>query len=285
MNFKQIYQPLLLLLVLPLTVQAGHPNPGGGRGGDISVSIVSDDRGRLKEYKANSRSKSKRSYVEAQKGERYKIKIRNNTNRRIGLVIAVDGRNIISGKKSYLSSKERMYVLKPWKSATYDGWRRNKHKVNRFYFTKPKNSYADNWGDRSAMGVIAVAAFKAKPQEPLYESNSGGWNKGQGNGGSNTHTPSNSPTKPSFGARRSARGAKAGTGYGESSTSHTRKVKFEPKRKAFNRQFIKYEWREKLCQKGLMRCYEDDYGRGRGDNRFWNDDDDGGYAPPPRYIH
>jgi hypothetical protein len=38
------------------------------------------------------------------KGENYSIVIRNNTPERIGVVIAVDGRNIITGEKSFLKN-------------------------------------------------------------------------------------------------------------------------------------------------------------------------------------
>ena len=50
-------------------------------------------------------------YVEAVKGDRYLIEVTNQTGRRIGVVIAVDGRNIISGKKSDLKRNEQMYII------------------------------------------------------------------------------------------------------------------------------------------------------------------------------
>jgi len=40
-----------------------------------------------------------------------RIEVKNRLNRRVGLVIAVDGRNIISGTKSWLRNNERMYIL------------------------------------------------------------------------------------------------------------------------------------------------------------------------------
>lgn len=223
----------------------------------LDVSVISSSRGKLKEYEANSRGRNQRSYVVARDNDNYKIKIRNNSNNRIGVVVTVDGRNIISGKKSYLKSTERMYVLKPWKTETLSGWRRNKNKVNRFYFTSANDSYAEAWGDQSAMGVIAVAAFKEK--RPHYE---------------NDYRRKSAPS-----AKRSA-SDKAGTGYGESKYSPSRKVSFKARKKAFERHFIKYEWRKSLCRKGVIRCYDDR--PHHQENRFWDDDDD--YAPPPRQI-
>ena len=52
------------------------------------------------------------------------------------------------------------------------------------------------------------------------------------------------------------------------------RVEFDAEEVAVARHFIKYEWRETLCRKGVIDC------RRREPNRFWDDDD---YAPyPPR---
>ncbi len=49
-----------------------------------------------------------KNYLEARKGEKYGIVIKNNTCERVGVVIAVDGRNIITGEQSDLASRETM---------------------------------------------------------------------------------------------------------------------------------------------------------------------------------
>ncbi|MGA7105853.1 MAG: hypothetical protein WBX49_10955 [Candidatus Deferrimicrobiaceae bacterium] len=91
----------------------------------MDVELVSDRKGVLPLYQAGAGGghDTYRAYVEAEKGERYGIRIRNNTGRRVGVVVAVDGRNIINGGKSYLRKSERMYILGPYESETYDGWR------------------------------------------------------------------------------------------------------------------------------------------------------------------
>jgi hypothetical protein len=48
-------------------------------------------------------------------------------------------------------------------------------------------------------------------------------------------------------------------------------VEFEPDRRAAERHFLKYEWRDTLCRKGVIDCRWSK-------NRFWDDD---GYAPYP----
>jgi len=69
----------------------------------IEIEITSDNGNQFSIYPVTQRylKNESRAYVEAINGENYSLKIRNHSNERLGLVIAVDGRNIISGKKSY----------------------------------------------------------------------------------------------------------------------------------------------------------------------------------------
>jgi len=228
---------------------------------NIVVVDVVDDHGRiLNQYTANSnRYKTERSYLEAIKGKRYKIRLRNTSNRRVGVVVAVDGRNILDGKKSYLRSNERMYVLDPHESADYVGWRTAKNRVNRFYFTSAGNSYSDAWGDRSAMGVIAVAVFNEKYKR--YNNDNRRFKR--------------APSMRGYLADEST-----GTGFGREEYSPTTNVNFEAKNKPVLKRFIKYEWRSGLCKRGIVNCenYDNDY---RENNRFWPREANNGYAPYP----
>ncbi len=239
----------------------------------VDVDAVSDARGVLPAYGAGSRGRADtyRSYVEARKGERYGIRIRNNTGGRIAVVVAVDGRNIISGTKSRLRADERMYVLRPYESATYEGWRTARDTVNRFYFTSPGDSYAAAFGDRSAMGVIAVAVYREAEaaRTALREK-----------GAAEPRPGTADATGAGAASRRFAPETKSestGTGFGEEAESPSVRVAFRPEPGAAERHFLKYEWRETLCRKGIVDC------RWSG-NRFWDDDDDG-YAPYPPSPH
>jgi len=148
-----------LLFGLSAQVMAGNYSD------DVEIEVISDNRGELRQYSARSGNKKQRAYIAVRDGERYSIRVRNRTGGRIGVVIAVDGRNIISGTKSWLKRKESKYVLGPWESAEYEGWRTSRKRVNRFYFTDVDDSYADAWGDHSAMGVIAVAVYREKQRK------------------------------------------------------------------------------------------------------------------------
>ncbi len=243
----------------------------------VDVELVSDRNGALPLYRVGSagRHDTYRGYVEAEKGERYGVRIRNNTGRRVGVVVAVDGRNIISGGKSSLRKSERMYILGPYESAIYDGWRTARDTVNRFYFTDPGDSYAGAFGDYSAMGVVAVAVYREK--ESLLPSWFFGREKermGVGEGRRDTEPGPMGAEELGRGKREPERsGDIAGTGFGDEKYSPSVRVRFTPERRVAERHFLKYEWRNSLCQKGIIDCR---FTR----NRFWDDADDG-YAPYP----
>ncbi len=263
---------LLLAAVVAIAVAASAANAAM-----VDVDVVGDSRGQVPVYSIVPRGHyaTFRAYVEAVKGERYSIRVTNNTGRRVGVVIAVDGRNIIDGKKSYLRNSERMYILDPYVSRTYEGWRTDHDKVNRFYFTDPGDSYSGAFGDYSAMGVIAVAAFREKyvpPPQPRIEERGrdGRWIEPEGR-------PSAPGASRDLGAASKAapraKEERAGTGYGETAYSPTVTVEFHPETRVAERHILKYEWRETLCKKGIIDCRWPK-------NRFWDDDDDE-FAPPP----
>ncbi len=240
------------------------------RAGDVEVDVVSDRGRTLPQYPVREgRGGVYKAYLEAVRGRNYSIQIRNRTNQRVGVVIAVDGRNIISGDRSNLRPDERMYVLGPYQQESYEGWRTGKNRVNRFYFTEAGDSYSGAWGDYSAMGVIAVAAFReatrVQPQP---------WSQ-EGPGYSDQRGLRRAPSSAAEGAARAAP-SEPGTGYGEREWSPSRRVEFDPERQPFAQVFLKYAWRETLCRQGVVDC---DEGRRPPRNRFWNEDDR--YAPPP----
>jgi hypothetical protein len=183
--------------------------------------------------------------------------VRNLLNRRIGVVVAVDGRNIISGKKSWLRSDERMYILEPYGQGEFTGWRTSLESINRFYFTDVADSYAAAFHDESAMGLIAVAVYPEVRREESSDL---------------SQAPQRSASRDAPSAK-SEMGA-AGTGYGRQEHSPARVVAFEPEGVAAERIYIKYEWRTTLCTQGIIRCGSITPSR----NRLWDDAD---FAPPP----
>ncbi|MFK7816055.1 MAG: hypothetical protein AB8B92_06925 [Gammaproteobacteria bacterium] len=267
---------LLIVLTLSLTVPCLASNKFNHNYHPVEIEIIADNGSRFSIYPVTQRhlKNEYRAYVEALNGENYSLNIRNHSNKRLGLVIAVDGRNIISGKKSMLKHNENMYILGPYETQAYSGWRTSSKDIHRFYFTEAEDSYAQAFEDDTAMGVIAVAVYEEK--QALF-----------------TRHDKKSTAKPSMPApsRTQQSGAandsvlaeqaekEAGTGFGEHQTSHVRQVHFNAKRSALSKNFYKYEWRETLCQKNIIDC---GYHRHDKNNRFWpRDDYEVGYAPHP----
>jgi len=236
-------------------------------GDAIEVSITTDHGWSLPLYPKKIHSSLKKVYAEAIKGDHYRIIVQNKLNRRVGVVIAVDGRNIISGQKSWLKNNERMYILDPYATNEYSGWRTGQDKINRFYFTDVPDSYAAAFGDQSAMGVIAVVAY---PEIQRYQPHlDHSYLTPEMRGRSEAKGKAASPSIQSRDSES------AGTGYGREEHSPSYRVQFDPENKAVESILIKYEWRKTLCDMKIINC-------GRFNkhslNRIWDHD---GYAPPP----
>ena len=232
----------------------------------VSIEIVDANGQSFREFPVTAHDGALRSYLQAEKGARYRVRVRNTTGERLGLVIAVDGRNIINGAKSQLGRSEPMYVLDAWGTQDYAGWRASLDAINEFYFADWSDSYAEAFGDRSARGVIAVAAFGEVPPPRAVLQPYDDRERSADSAGS--------PAASSVPSARSDAAAEksAGTGYGDRRADHAVQVDFVARSDADSRHFIKYEWRATLCRKHLIECAET--------NRFW-DESTLGFAPPP----
>ncbi len=239
----------------------------------VEIDVVTDRGEAFSVYPVTQHhlNKQYRAYLEAVKGENYALRIRNHSNQRLGLVIAVDGRNIISGNQSHLKYHENMYILDPYQTQTYSGWRTSNKDIHRFYFTDLDNSYAHAFGDDSAMGVITVAVFEENITKPsLYDKKES--LKSKAPSAANRSFESDSATADHV-------ESEAGTGFGKHANSHSYRVYFNPKRAAQAKYFYKYEWREVLCKKQIIHC---SHYKNKGSNRFWpHDEVEVGYAPYP----
>jgi hypothetical protein len=248
-------------------------------GHDVDIQIVSDHGRSYPTYPQDSgyygdNRRSNRAYVEALPNANYGIHVSNQSGRRVGIVIAVDGRNIISGQASSLSPSERMYILRPGERQVYDGWRTGKNRVNRFYFTDASDSYAYGWNDTAQIGTIAAAVYFERHYDDDQKERRGG-------------PPSARPHEG------------PGTGFGEDEYSPSRRVEFDPESVAASRYFFRYEWRENLCRRGVIQCRRPP--PPRDEPEHWHDNPpprrpyadpppavpppNGGYAEPPRRYH
>ena len=176
--------------------------------------------------------------------------------------------------QSHLRATESMYIVDPYRHATYRGWRTSATEVHRFYFTHPADSYAEAFDDSSAMGVIAIAAYRERrpeirPDERRLGKESAPGRAKPGAPGIATGEPAESYDDA------------AGTGFGERHRSRSVRVHFDPEPSPFARRFLKYEWRETLVEMGVIPARDPNR---FWPNRFWPTESTREYAPyPPGY--
>jgi hypothetical protein len=257
---------MFLVLVIP-ALACAHVAPGNV----VDVRVVSDEGVEFARHKTYPRVTQEANYfyVEAVQGNRYSVQVTNRSGRRIGAVIAVDGRNIISGMKSDLKRNERMYIIGPYETHTFEGWRTAMDRTNRFYFTEPSDSYAEKvFADGSAMGPIAVAVYGEKaPEVPPCSQKSSRLNESPAGATAPAPRDSASAHRP-----EQKKDKEAGTGFGETTYSPAQRVQFEPEHTPADKVVLKYEWRSELCRKGIINCGPK--------NRFWPGDSN--FAPIPK---
>lgn len=100
-------------------------------------------------------------YFAGQQGERYDLRLTNNTGERVEVVITVDGRDVISGELGNYK-KQRGYVLQPWESIPITGYRQSNEQVAAFRFSDLSGSYTALRGSPEHAGVVGVAVFTEK---------------------------------------------------------------------------------------------------------------------------
>ncbi len=235
----------------------------------LDVRILSDAGGEFRQLKTYPRIKDEASYyyLEAVRGQRYSVQVTNRSSRRVGLVIAVDGRNIIDGAKSELKRTERMYILGPYETNSYEGWRTGMDRTNRFYFTEQSDSYAEKvFADGSAMGTIAIACYGERVPSPLL---SPGPLMRKEQSAAGAPSPA-APMESNSYDRSDKKNDQAGTGFGETTYSPARTVSFVAEDRITQKIVMKYEWTAELCRKGIIPCEPA--------NRLWPDTQ---FAPVP----
>ena len=102
-----------------------------------------------------------RPVVAGRPGDRYALRLVNNSGERVLAVVAIDGVNVISGETAAVS--QRGYVLEPWQRTEVNGWRKSDSEVAAFEFTSLADSYAARTGRPQDVGVIGVAVFREAP--------------------------------------------------------------------------------------------------------------------------
>jgi len=240
-----------------------------------------------------------RNYFEAFKGRNYSLVLRNQTGRRVGVLVSVDGLNVVNGEKSSLDRNEPMYVLDPYEQATIQGWRTSLDEVRRFVFVNEERSYAERTGQANGdMGWIRVLSFREiEPVgwwdriSPRYKDRDEYHQRRESSsldreGSANDQAPQAPKPSREMADRRDAAPApesrgyaneqesNPGTGWGRRDHDPVRQTQFEPERSASDHIIMRYEYAAGLRALGIFPRR----------NRLWDREDGNlGFAQPPRW--
>jgi hypothetical protein len=246
-----------------------------------------------------------RRYFQALRGRNYALAVTNNTGRRIGVLIAVDGLNVVNGQRSSLNSGEAMYVLDPWERTVIRGWRSSLEDVRKFVFVDEERSYAERTGQANGdLGWIRVLAFneagrpwyevpnringRERDQEPVPYGSRESKDEPRAEGRDQAGAPDAAPpvaerSKPdgankTFGREESQAPAPSspGTGWGDKSHDPVRRVWFVPMPVATDQLVLRYEYASGLRAIGIEPRSSRD--------RLWERErGELGFAQPPRW--
>ncbi len=225
----------------------------------------------------NPWNRDSRFYFEAFRGGAYALRLRNHTNARVGVVVSVDGLNVVSGDRTDLSSHEPMYVLDPYETTTIRGWRTSLNEVRQFRFVDEQRSYAERTGQANGdMGWVRVASFQERGRVAIRRGDRD-WND----------RPEGSA--PPEGSRKGAAEPRSmagqapednnypGTGWGERREDRVNETRFEAVARATDQLVLRYEYASGLRALGIEPV-------NRRDDRLWErDHGQVGFARPPRW--
>jgi hypothetical protein len=248
-----------------------------------------------------------RRYFQALRGRHYALRVRNRTDRRVGVLVSVDGLNVVNGERSSLRRNEAMYVLDPWETATIRGWRTSLEQVRQFVFVDEERSYAERTGQANGdMGWIRVLAFEERRpvawfgwpelKRPLGEE-SGGRADGDLRERESRDTRPQASEAPVLGADRMQKGemnaprpagkalmegqaaapqadAYPGTGWGERRQDPVRETSFVAAATAGDHLIFRYEYASSLRALGIALDGDRLRNRERGEL---------GFAKPPKW--
>jgi hypothetical protein len=217
---------LFAAFALALACAAPRPVPaseGAARAGAYSLTLVDENGRQLPTFEQQGRT-----YALGKRGERYLLRVRNETGRRVEVVASVDGRDVIDGRPSGLA--RRGYLVAPWGELTIDGFRVSGSAVAAFRFSTVESSYAARMGDARDVGVIGVAVFpEAAPPPPPPPADDWSAAGGAAESEARRSAPSASSADAlgSGSAAREERRKGLGTGFGEEHQSRVEEVPFE----------------------------------------------------------
>ena len=102
------------------------------------------------------------SFVAGSYGSSYEIRVHNQSSSRIEAIVAVDGRDVISGQP-VSPQRHRGYIIGPYGQTSVNGFRSSTSQVATFRFSSVPESYAWRTGTSWGIGTIRVWVFEEAP--------------------------------------------------------------------------------------------------------------------------
>ena len=267
--------------VLPLASAAPARASVGQASGSLVDVAVEVDGATTPLYPA--RDGSGRFYFEARAGGAYAVRVANRSPERLGVVVAVDGLNAISGERetgpASSSPPGRMYVIDPWDEVAVRGWRTSLADVRRFTFVDERLSYAARTGRANGrMGWIEAWVYRESPSAHVARPWPRPWERGSAPEeqaeearrraeGSSSEAPASDAAPPPAAAPEGraadgalqksqdasrAGGAYPGTGWGRRTEDPAMVVDFHPQLRPAECLTLRYEYAPALRALGLL---------------------------------
>ena len=127
---------------------------------NFELDVLVDGR-RLTEYNEHGRT-----YVEAERGEEYELRLRNPSGDRVAVALSVDGLNTIDAEQTSAWNASK-WVIEPYETITITGWQMSSERARKFYFTTERDSYAAKLGRKANVGVISAVFFRERRRQPM----------------------------------------------------------------------------------------------------------------------
>lgn len=219
-----------LLACATPSVTPARPEAAASRWGPYELELVDEGGVGLPTFEHR-----RRAYVLGQLGQRYLVRVRNGSWRRIEVVVSVDGRDVVDGRPA--AWQKRGYLVEPYGEVRIDGFRLSGEAVAAFRFSSVPRSYAARMGDARDVGVIGVAVFPERaprppaPLRPLEREPASDAASRAGAKASEAAPSANAPSGPT--ARSERQGAERpglGTEFAEEHASYAQQVPFERER-------------------------------------------------------
>jgi hypothetical protein len=239
---------------------------------DLSVEV---EGGAAPLYPA--RDGSGRFYVEARSGCAYVVRIANHSAQRVGILLAVDGLNAISGERepepAVGTRPGRMYVVDPWGEVAVRGWRTSLDDVRRFVFIDERASYAARSGRANGkMGWIEAWVYRERalvrvspprpdPWDRLSPTERSGEDSDRREGaaapkdaapGENAAAPAARADGEALRKAPEAPGTFPGTGWGGAESDPVSVVRFAAELRPSDRVTLRYEYAPALRALGVL---------------------------------